>query len=161
MSVGDDDMSYKLKVGELKEGYLTDEEIWRIFTIVLSNKSVKSSTYKYALIKALIENLYQINDQFELTYDQIAYSFTKVYWNLIVQHNLVKQNRGKNARVVTIIKAIQHENQIPSDFSFDKLNDKIQVKLISEVKATMKENVYGALYGDTRGKFYAFEHKSE
>ncbi|GGM42861.1 hypothetical protein GCM10011351_31000 [Paraliobacillus quinghaiensis] len=154
-------MSHKLKVGELKEHYLTDEEIWRIFTVVLSSKSAKSSTYKYALIKALIENLYQVNDRFELTYDQLAYSFTKVYWNLIVQHNLIKQNRGKNARVVTIIKEIQSKYQIPAEFSFDKIAAQIQIKMVSEVKSTMKQNVFGALYGDTSEKFYAFDHKHD
>ncbi|MDL4842462.1 HNH endonuclease [Aquibacillus rhizosphaerae] len=105
--------------------------------------------------------MYQINDNFELTYDQLAYSFTKVYWNLIVQHNLVKQNRGKNARVVTIIKDIQSTYQIPAEFSFDKIDNQIQIKAVSEIKSTMKQNVFGALYGDTRGKFYAFDHKSE
>ncbi|WP_163536364.1 HNH endonuclease domain-containing protein [Gracilibacillus sp. YIM 98692] len=154
-------MSHKLKVGELQETYITDEDIWRIFTIVLSSKSVKSSTYKYALIKSLIENLYQINDQFELTYDQLAYSFTKIYWNLIAHHNLVKQNRGKNARVVTIIKEAQMKHGIPAEISFDKIDLDLQVKLVSQVKRTMKENVYGALYGDTRGNFYAFDHKQE
>jgi 5-methylcytosine-specific restriction endonuclease McrA len=154
-------MSHKLKVGELQETYLTDEEIWRILTIVLSNKSVKSSTYKYALIKSLIENLYQINDQFELTYDQLAYSFTKIYWNLIVHHQLDRQNRGKNARVVTIIKEAQATYAIPSEFSFDKIDATLQVNLVRKVKTTMKENVFGALYGDTRGSFYAFDHKRE
>jgi CRISPR/Cas system Type II protein with McrA/HNH and RuvC-like nuclease domain len=154
-------MSHKLKVGELKEDYLTDEEIWRIFTIVLSSKSVKSSTYKYALIKALIENLYQVNEDFEVTYDQLAYTFTKVYWNLIVTHNLTQHNRGKNARVVTIIEEEQKKYSIPSEMIFDKLNDSLQVTLISKVKSTMKINVFGALYGDTRGKFYAFDHKTE
>ncbi|MFC0469279.1 HNH endonuclease domain-containing protein [Halalkalibacter kiskunsagensis] len=154
-------MSHKLKVGELKEIYLTDEEIWRIFTIVLSSKSVKSSTYKYALIKSLIENLYQVNDQFELTYDQLAYSFTKIYWNLIVHHNLDKQNRGKNARVVTIIKETQTNYAIPSEFSFDKIDASLQLNLVKKIKTTMKENVFGALYGDTRGTFYAFDHKRE
>ncbi|MDT8862127.1 HNH endonuclease [Alkalihalobacillus sp. MEB130] len=154
-------MSHKLKVGELQETYLTDEEIWRIFTIVLSSKSVKSSTYKYALIKSLIENLYQINDHFELTYDQLAYSFTKIYWNLIVHHNLDKQNRGKNARVVTIIKEAQINHAIPSEFSFDKIDARLQLSLMRKVKTTMKENVFGALYGDTRGSFYAFDHKRE
>ncbi|WP_096187281.1 HNH endonuclease domain-containing protein [Evansella halocellulosilytica] len=154
-------MSHKLKVGELQETYLTDEDIWRIFTIVLSSKSVKSSTYKYALIKALIENLYQVNDNLVLTYDQLAYSFTKIYWNLIVHHNLVKQNRGKNARVVTIIKDIQVKNAIPTEISFDKIDANLQVALVSKVKSTMKENVYGALYGDTKGSFYAFDHKRE
>ncbi|WP_175639280.1 HNH endonuclease [Metabacillus schmidteae] len=154
-------MSHKLKIGELKETYLTDEDIWRIYTIVLSSKSVKSSTYKYALIKALIENLYQINEEFELTYDQLAYSFTKIYWNLIVHHNLLNQNRGKTARVVSIIKEEQNKNGIPSEMVFDKIDDSLQVKLVNRVKTTMKENVYGALYGDTRGSFYAFDHKKE
>lgn len=154
-------MSHKLKVGELQENYLTDEDIWRIFTVTLSSKSVKSSTYKYALIKALIENLYQVNERFELTYDQLAYSFTKIYWNLIVTHDLIKQNHGKNARVVTIIKETQVKNEIPAEFSFDKVDESIQVKMVAGVKSTMKQNVFGALYGDTRGKFYAFDHKSE
>ena len=154
-------MSYKLKVGELREAYLLEEDIWRILTVVLSSKSVKSSTYKYALMKSLIENLYQINERHELSYDQLAYSFTKIYWNLIVHHKLINQNRGKIARVVTIIKEVQEANSIPAEFVFDKIDDSVQLKLVSNVKATMKENVYGALYGDTRGSFYAFDHKKE
>jgi len=154
-------MSHKLKVGELRETYLTDEEIWRGFTIVLSSKSVKSSTYKYALIKALIENLYQIDEDFKVTYDQLAYTFTKVYWNLIVHHNLIKQNSGKMARVAAIIIEEQSKYSIPPEMIFDKIPDSLQLKLVSKVKATMKINVFGALYGDTRGQFYAFDHKTE
>ncbi|WP_243459280.1 HNH endonuclease domain-containing protein [Metabacillus bambusae] len=44
---------------------------------------------------------------------------------------------------------------------FDKVDDTLQIRLVSKVKTTMKENVYGALYGDTRGSFYAFDHKKE
>ncbi|QTC41494.1 HNH endonuclease [Bacillus sp. V3] len=154
-------MSHKLKVGELKEDYLTDEEIWRIFTVVLSSKSVKSATYKYALIKALIENLYQVNDNFELAYDQLAYSFTKIYWNLIVHHNLTQHNRGMNARVVSIIQEEQWKHSIPPEMVFDKLQDSLQLKLVKKIKTTMKINVFGALYGDTSEKFYGFNHKTE
>jgi hypothetical protein len=154
-------MSHKLKIGELRESYLTDEEIWRVFSIVLSSKSVKSSTYKYALLKSLIENLYQVNDEFELTYNQLAYSFTKIYWNLIIHHQLDKQNRGKSARVTSILKDVQSTFGIPADIIFDKIDDSVQVKVVSEVKRTMKENVFGALYGDTKGTFYAFDHKRE
>lgn len=131
-------MSHKLKVGEIREHYLTEEEIWRIFTIVLSSKSVKSSTYKYGLMKALIENLYQVNDNYELTYNQIAYSFTKVYWNLVVHHNLDKQNRGKNAKVVSIIKEFQSMHDIPTEFSFDKINASLQLNLITKVTTLIK-----------------------
>ncbi|KZE50983.1 HNH endonuclease domain-containing protein [Rossellomorea marisflavi] len=154
-------MSHKLKIGELRADYLTDEEIWRTFTIVLSSKSVKSSTYKYALMKALIENLYQVNEELELTYDQLAYTFTKVYWNLIVQHHLIYQNRGKTARVVTIMKEEQARHSIPPQMVFDKIPDSLQVSLVNKVKTTMKENVFGALYGDTGASFYAFDHRTE
>ncbi|MCM3618439.1 HNH endonuclease [Sutcliffiella horikoshii] len=154
-------MSHKLKVGELKVDYLTEEEIWRVFTIVISSKSVKSSTYKFVLIKAIIENLYQVNEDFELTYDQLAYTFTKVYWNLIVHHNLSQHNRGKNAKVVSIIKEEQQNHSIPPEMVFDKLRDSLQIILIHKVKLTMKINVFGALYGDTRGMFYSFDHKDE
>lgn len=155
-------MSHKLKIGELKEQYMTDEEIWRIFTMVLSSKSVKSSTYKYALIKSLIENLYQTNDHYELTYDQLAYGFTKVYWNLVIHHGLEKQNRGpKNAKVVNLLKEFQTQYKIPAEFSFDKVSSSSQLKIVSQVKRVMKENVFGALYGDTKEMFYAFDHKRE
>ena len=154
-------MSHKLKVGELRADYLTDEEIWRIFTIVLSSKSVKSSTYKYALMKALIENLYEVNEDLELTYNQLAYTFTKVYWNLIVQHHLIYQNQGKTARVATIMKEEQVRHSIPSQMVFDKIPDSVQVSLVNKVKTTMKQNVFGALYGDTGETFYAFDHRTE
>jgi HNH endonuclease len=154
-------MSHKLKAGELKGNRLTDEEIWRILSIVLSTKSNKSSTYKYALIKSLIENLYQVNENFELTYDQLAYSFTKVYWNLIVQHKLTNHNRGKKARIVTIIQEEHRKSLIPPEMVFDKLCDSLQARVVNKVKLIMKINVFGALYGDTRGNFYAFNHKIE
>ncbi len=92
--------------------------------MVLSTKSVKSSTYKFALIKALIENLYQVNDDYELTYDQLAYSITKIYWNLVVHHNLIQQNSNlqKNAKVVTLIQEAQQLYSIPSEFNWDKID---------------------------------------
>ncbi|WP_027965073.1 HNH endonuclease [Halalkalibacillus halophilus] len=155
-------MSHKLKVGELKEHYLVDEDIWRVFSIILSNKSAKSSTYKYALVKSLIENLYSVNDKLELSYDQLSYSFTKVYWNLVIHHHLDKQNRGsKNARAVTVIKEFKEKHDIPNEFSFDKINHSLQLKLVSKMKSVMKENVFGALYGDTKATFYEFNHYKE
>ncbi|WP_411954200.1 HNH endonuclease [Alkalibacillus sp. S2W] len=155
-------MYHKLKVAELREAYLTDEDIWRVLTVVLSNKSAKSATYKYALIKAMIENLYQVNNQYELTYDQLAYSFAKIYWNLIIHHGLVKQNSShKQARVVTELLAFQEKHGIPRDFSFDKLKPSLQLKLVSKVKSVMKINVFGALYGDTQEVFYEFNHHTE
>ncbi|ADI00157.1 HNH endonuclease [[Bacillus] selenitireducens MLS10] len=154
-------MNHKLRVGEIREAYLTDEDIWRIFTQFLSPKSKKSATYKFVFMKALIENLYQTNDHDELSYDQMAYTFAKIYWNLVVNHKITKHNNGKNARVVTDISKLQQKHGIPDDLPFDKLNDTVQLDITNAVKATMKVNVFGALYGDTKGYFYAFDHKKD
>lgn len=152
-------MSHKLRVGELKVSYLTDDKIWRIFTIVLTTKSKKSATYKFGLLKAMVENLYQVNENYELTYDQLAYSFTKIYWNLVVHHNLEQGTRG--SAVVNKLLKVKELHNIPSEMTFDKLESTVQLKTIKQVKMTMKENVFGALYGDTSGSFYSFDHKTE
>ncbi|MCP3028602.1 HNH endonuclease domain-containing protein [Halobacillus sp. A5] len=152
-------MSHKLRVGELRALYLTEEEVWRIFTIVLTTKSKKSATYKFGLLKAMIENLYQVNESGEVTYDQLAYSFTKVYWNLVIHHELEQGTRG--SAVVTKLMEIKQTYNIPKEMTFDKLDATIQLAATKRVKAVMKTNVFGALYGDTQGSFYAFDHKTE
>lgn len=152
-------MSHKLRVGELKAFYLTEEEVWRIFTIVLTTKSKKSATYKYGLIKAMIENLYQVDSEGEVTYDQLSYSFAKIYWNLVIHHDLEQGTRG--SAVVNRLREIREEYQVPKEITFDRLGPDIQIKAAKRIKAVMKTNVFGALYGDTRGSFYAFDHKTE
>ncbi|WP_101845490.1 HNH endonuclease domain-containing protein [Halobacillus sp. Marseille-P3879] len=152
-------MSHKLRVGELKALYLTEEEVWRIFTIVLTTKSKKSATYKFGLLKAMIENLYQVNEEGKVTYDQLAYSFTKVYWNLVIHHELEQGTRG--SAVVTKLMEVKRAYNIPKEMTFDKLDASIQLVAAKRVKAVMKANVFGALYGDTQGSFYAFDHKTE
>ena len=51
-------MSHKLQVGEMKASYLTDKEIWAHFNYIFSSKSKNSTTYKFVLIKSILENLY-------------------------------------------------------------------------------------------------------
>ena len=83
-------MSYKLQVGEMKADYLTDKEIWGHFNFIFSTKSRNSTTYKFVLIKSLIENLYNVNENLELSYDLLFTSFSKIYWNLVIHHHLTK-----------------------------------------------------------------------
>ena len=79
-------MSHKLQVGEMKAEYLTDQDIWSHFNFIFSSKSKNSTTYKFVLIKSLLENLYNVNDKLELSYDSLFSSFSKIYWNLVIHH---------------------------------------------------------------------------
>lgn len=155
-------MSYKMQVGEMKAAYLTDKEIWGHFNYIFSSKSRNSTTYKYVLIKSLLENLYNVNENLELQYSTLFTSFAKIYWNLVIHHDLNQINMlGKKAEVQTVLKNVQLKYQIPNTLVFDKLANEVQIEAILRVKKKCKVNVVGALYGDTRGTLYEFDNRRE
>ena len=84
-------MSWDLKVGEINEQYITDETIWTHLNSFFYQSKMTTS-YKCGFFKALLENLYQVNEELELDYDKIFYSFTKIYWNLCIHHSLWQSN---------------------------------------------------------------------
>lgn len=155
-------MSYKMQVGEMKTPYVTDKEIWRHFNYIFSPRSKNSTTYKFVLIKSIIENLYNLTDELELNYFNLFNSFTKIYWNLVIHHQLNQINMtGKQAEVQKILLEFQAKHGIHSSFVFDKLSDELQLKIITKVTKRCKINVMGAIYGDTAGSIYDFDNKKE
>ncbi|MDR7071676.1 HNH endonuclease [Fictibacillus barbaricus] len=155
-------MSHKLQVGEMKIDYLTDKEIWGHFNYIFSSKSKNSTTYKFVLIKSLLENLYNVNDKLELSYDVIFSSFSKIYWNLVIHHNLNQINMtGKKAEVQKVLLEIQKKYNIPNSLVFDKLTNELQINIVTKVKRKGKLNVMGAIFGDTNGTIYDFDNKRE
>lgn len=155
-------MSHKLKVGEFKTPYLTDKEIWGHFNFIFSSKSRNSTTYKFVLIKSLLENLYNVNEKLELKYEMLFYSFSRIYWNLVVHHGLNQINMvGKKAEVQKILLDVKTKYQIPNTLVFDKLSDDMQITIVSKVKRRCKINVMGAIFGDTSGTIYDFDNDRE
>jgi hypothetical protein len=155
-------MSYKLQVGEMKATYLTDKEIWAHFNYIFSSKSKNSTTYKFVLIKAILENIYNVNENLELNYSVLFSSFSKIYWNLVIHHNLNQINMtDKKAEVQRILLDVQTKHHIPNTLVFDKLSHELQIEIISKVTKRCKINVMGALYGDTGCTIYEFDNGKE
>jgi 5-methylcytosine-specific restriction endonuclease McrA len=155
-------MSHKLQVGEMRTSYLTDKEIWSHYNYFFSSKSRNSTTYKFVLIKSILENLYNVNEKLELNYFQLFGSFAKIYWNLVVHNGLNQINMaGKRAEVQSILLDFQQKHQIPKEFVFDKLSNEFQIEIINKVKKKCKVNVMGALFGDTSSTIYTFDNESE
>jgi 5-methylcytosine-specific restriction endonuclease McrA len=155
-------MSHKLQIGEMKVPYLTDQEIWGHFNYIFSSKSRNSTTYKFVLVKSLLENLYNVNEMLELSYTSLFSSFAKIYWNLVIHHNLNQINMvGKRSEVQNILLSIQHKQQLPSEVVFDKLSYELQLLIIQKIMKKCKINVMGAIYGDTQGTIYDFDNKKE
>ncbi|WP_228460196.1 hypothetical protein [Cytobacillus dafuensis] len=127
-------MSHKLQIGEMRAEYLTDKEIWAYFNFIFSTKSRNSTTYKFVLIKSLIENLYNVNEKLELQYDSLFNSFSVIYWNLVIHHHLNQINMvGKMSEVQRILLNVQSTHQIPDTLVFDKLSNELQILIVHKV----------------------------
>ncbi|WP_216367495.1 hypothetical protein [Anoxybacillus sp. EFIL] len=126
-------MGWDLQIGKIKEQYLTEQQIWQMFNVFFSSKSKNTTTYKFGLIKALIENLYSVNGNLELSYDRLFESFTKIYWNLVIHHHLRQANHSmKNSEIEKVLTGFQKKYEIPSDFRFDKISLVLQLELIQK-----------------------------
>jgi hypothetical protein len=153
-------MTWNLKIGEIKETYLTEQQIWQIFNTFFSPKSKNTMTYKFGLIKSLIENLYNLNENLEINFYQLFESFTKIYWNLVVHHQLRQSNSSSmNSAIEKVLVNFQKEHTIPNDFRFDKLSYDLQLEIVQQVKKVGKKYVIGALNGDSKGIIYEFDLK--
>ncbi|WP_347861976.1 HNH endonuclease domain-containing protein [Salimicrobium sp. PL1-032A] len=149
-------MSWEISHGSMSDRSLLEEEIWYQFTWFFY-KSKKTQTYKFGLIKALVENLYNTDQTLHLTFDQISYAFTKVYWNLVIRHGL-KQGKQNSSVAGAIIEA-QMKRNLPVELSFDQLKSHDQLSIMEDTGPAMKRYVFGALYSDFSGILYGFDRR--
>ena len=154
-------MSWNLQAAEMKNPYIMEDDIWKSIHYFFYH-SKTTTTYKYGFFKALLDNVANANDEKEISFEDIFYSFSKIYWNLVVHHQLWQSNsRSQVSSVQKIIEAFQQEHHIPTEWNFDQLPTELQQDLIRAVKKLGKKYVIGALYGDFNGEIYTFDLKKE
>ena len=149
---------------ELKEGSTTyrkvsNDELWTVMNRTFSGQSKKTTSYKYALIRALLESLYQVDENLRISFEVLSTSFSKLYWNLIIKH---KYSQGKNAQIHTILSNIKHQHQLPDEIPYDSLSVLIKNEINTAIQnAVINRYVLGALYKDTEGLLYGFNKKDK
>ena len=154
-------MAWDLKVGELKESYVTEDMIWQRLNYFFFDAKTTTS-YKYGFFKALLENLYVMDEEGNLHYDYLFYDFTKIYWNLVVHHQLWQSNaKSQYSSIQRILEDVQIEHTIPKNWRFDQLPVSLQQEIVQNIKKAGKQYVIGAFYGDVDGLFYRFHLKDE
>lgn len=97
---------WKLDEGQYEERETSDDELWSAFSSLFSSKSRKDSSYKFGFLKAIIDNLYNIDEHLKLTFDQLFSKFAEIYWNLILKYNLrqkAETNDNRQAYVEQIL----------------------------------------------------------
>ncbi|WP_375105972.1 HNH endonuclease [Lysinibacillus fusiformis] len=152
-------MGWNLNIAEATEKYLTENDCWR-YTQQFLMHAHHTSTYKYILMKALLESVAEINDSGRLLFFQVTKHVTKIYWNLVVSHSLSQLNTKNNqSRINKVIEDFQRQHHIPKYWNFDQIPDEQQQQLISQVNAIFKKYVYGSFYKSFDGTIFSFNKK--
>lgn len=148
---------WQLNEGTAIYSHVSEDQLWSVVMKTLSSQSMKTTSYKFALLRAILENLYRTTKELEVSFDQLAESFAKLYWNLVIRNGYTQ---GHQAQIEKELKEFQVEFQIPRGVSFDSLQEIEQRTLIQRIESkVIRKYVVGALFVDTEGLIYGFSKK--
>lgn len=155
---------FDLKEGDYSRRQLSEDEMWSSFAYLFSNKSHNDTSYKYGFLKSILDNLYNVDENLLLTFDQLFSKFAEIYWNLVLKHHILQKAPTKNNRM-SALERILYEAQerylIEEGVPFESLSPEMILDISKKVKQKCKENVVGALYADLGGLFYGFSKSGE
>ena len=158
---------WDLKYGPIKEYNLSDDRIWSLFNYVFSDSSRKRNTYKFGLIKALLDSVFsgkKTSMGIFYSYEDLFARFTENYWNLIIKYDLRQMRSAGNSvlsKIETILKDAATKNGILSELEFSAVDKIERNKIIKAVTTECKKYVVGALYEDFDGNIYDFDLNGE
>lgn len=158
---------WDLKNGSITEYNVSEDRLWSLFTFVFSDSSRKRNTYKFGLIKSLLDNVFngqKISDGVYFTYEELFARFAENYWNLVVKYDLRQmRSDGKSfySKVETILMSAVTENPTIALIEFENIDDVTKNTIIKKVTSECKKCVVGALYDDFDGIIYAFDLKEQ
>ena len=158
---------WDLKKGELQLVPIHDDQLWARFNFVFSDASAKRNSYKFGLIKSILDNLLNCtieDDKFVLFYHDIFAKFTESYWNLVLKYHLRQMRpdgKSQYSKIEQILRQAQIGFKIPEQIPFDSLNATLQETIIAQVQRECRKYVIGALYSDLEGIVYGFDKKEK
>lgn len=153
-----------LQNGEYRNGHISEDEMWSAFAYLFSSKAKHSASYKFGFLKAILDNLYNTDENLLLTFDQLFSKFAEIYWNLVLKHHIRQNVPGREGKATKLEQALWNTKEkfmIEDGIPFESLTPEMNIYVCKKVKQGCKENVVGALYGDLQELFYSFDKKGE
>lgn len=80
---------WNLKAGAITEYVVSEDRIWSLFNFVFSDACKKRNTYKFGLIKSLLDSAFsgEMTEQgVRYSYEELFGRFAYNYWNLVVKY---------------------------------------------------------------------------
>lgn len=158
---------WALKNGLITEYNVSEDRIWFLFNYVFSDSSRKRNTYKFGLVKSLLDNVFNrknTEDGIKYTYEELFSRFAENYWNLVIKYDLRQMRKdGKSiySKVETILMSAVTENPTLALLEFETIDESTKSSIIKKVTSECKKCVVGALYNDFEGIIYSFDLKDD
>ena len=150
-----------LKEGVFRTGDYSDKEIFSVFEEFFSTTARKDTSYKYAFLKAILDELPDTDENLRISFDILFERFTKIYWPLVIQYGISQKSGEGNLSYVEQLILDAADPYGFFDVSYNQISQKHKKDLIKKVKQKCKTNVVGALYGDMKQILYSFSKKEE
>ena len=148
------------KSGKIKNSQLSEEQIWRYFNVLFSDRSKKRTSYKFGLLKSILDNLFNVvSDEYFISYHALFSRFAENYWNLVCKYSIRQMwSDGKSdySKIETIIKSYVSRPDVPNNIDFESLDAQDRAEIIKKVIAECRKYVIRALKMDFEENFYAF-----
>ncbi len=158
---------WDLKNGSITEYNVSEDRIWSLFNYVFSDSSRKRNTYKFGLIKSLLDNVFNgknTNVGVKYTFEELFSRFAENYWNLVIKYDLRQMRKdGKSiySKIETILMSAITENPTLALLEFETIDVNTKASIIRKVTSECKKCVVGALYEDFDGIIYSFNLKED
>ena len=155
---------FLLKEGKYEARNVSQDELWSAFSCVFSSKSRNDSSYKFGFLKSIIDNLYNVDQDLKLSFDQLFSKFGEIYWNLILKYGL-KQKASTSDNRKTLLEQVLRSAVVKYNFletlPYEQLSAEAMIDITHQIKIKCKQYVVGALFEDTKRLFYSFSKKEE
>lgn len=155
---------YELKEGKYREERPNEDTLWSAFSYLFSGQSNNTTSYKFAFLKSLLDNLYNVDNDLVLTFDQLYIKFTESYWNLVLQYNIHQQTPTSTGKISKIEKILHEEfdsKVIEGEIPFESQPESVKLDICKKVKKECSKYVVGALYKDLNHYAYSFSLKQQ
>lgn len=158
---------WKQTSGTFREGRISEDTFWMLFNYVFSDRSKKRSTYKFGLIKSILDNLFNSErDDYSLflSYEDLFGKFSENYWNLIIKYHLRQlrsDGRSEYTKIEQIFMKLIETEPGYANLQFTSIPEKTKNTIIKQVSTDCRNNVIGALHIDFQNCLYAFDLKGD
>ena len=156
---------YDLKEGKYDQSLKSVKEIKNAFSKFFEKGSKKESTYKYAMLKSILDCIGTASDKtYKITFDALFCRFSEIYWVLVFKHKIPQKApsiKTPETYAEKIVQDIALKYKIKRKTAFSELSNTIRYEMMIQMKKKCSKYVFGALYAETDQLFYSFSKEKQ